>query len=143
MAKTRASGMDLWKKYRVVILSLLLIITLGACAYLAWQLKAVQGGDQARAEAEIAQLIKDVGDNIELPKDEMPTVATVSDPEALRSQPFFAKAKIGDRVLLYPNAKKAILYDPVADIVIEVAPINIGEEQVDVSEGTVETSVTP
>lgn len=137
MAKTRLSGMDVWKKYRVVILSILLLLAIAACLYLAWQLKAVKGDDQARAEAEIAQLIKNVGDNIELPKDEQPTVATVSDPEALRSQPFFAKAKVGDRVLLYPNAKKAILYDPVADIVIEVAPINIGEEDVDVSEGTV------
>lgn len=137
MAKTRLSGMDFWKKYRVVFLSVLLLVAVGICVYLAWQLKAAKGDGQARAEAEIAQLIKDVGDNIELPKDEMPTVATVSDPEALRSQPFFAKAKVGDRVLLYPNAKKAILYDPIADIVIEVAPINIGEEAVDVSEGTV------
>jgi len=142
MAKNRLSGMELWKKYRIVILSLALFGATALCVYLAIQLKSMKGDDAAQAQAEIAQLIKDVGDNIELPN-EQPTVATVSDPEALRSQPFFAKAKVGDRVLLYPNAKKAILYDPVADIVIEVAPINIGDEQVDVSEGTVDASVTP
>jgi hypothetical protein len=59
---------------------------------------------------------------IELP-DEKPTIATVSDPERLKEQVFFARAKKGDVVLIYTQARKAILYDPIANKIIDVAPI--------------------
>ena len=39
---------------------------------------------------------------------------------------FFSKAKVGDKVIIYTNARKAILYDPVAGKIVEVAPVNIG-----------------
>lgn len=78
------------------------------------------------AKEETKKLITTVGKLIDLPTDEEPTIATVSDIEKLKDQPFFAKAKVGDKVLIYTNAKKAILYDPVANKIIEVAPVNIG-----------------
>ncbi|KKT87549.1 MAG: hypothetical protein UW89_C0024G0001, partial [Parcubacteria group bacterium GW2011_GWB1_45_10] len=34
----------------------------------------------------------------------------------------------GDKVLIFSTSQKAILYDPVNDIIVEVAPINIGQE---------------
>lgn len=78
----------------------------------------------ARAEVEI--LVAEVGKLIVLPEGETPTIATVSDPERLKDQPFFAKAKAGDKVLLYSTARKAYLYDPSAKKLLEVAPLNIG-----------------
>ena len=51
-------------------------------------------------------------------------MATVSDPEKLKDQPFFAKAQKGDKVLIYSNSQKAILYSPTEDKIVEVAPIN-------------------
>jgi hypothetical protein len=75
------------------------------------------------------QLIEKVGKLIQLPEGEDPTIATISDIEKLRSQPFFARAKNGDKVVIYTTAKKAILYDPVANKIIDVAPININESQ--------------
>ena len=62
-----------------------------------------------------------------LPTDEEPTIATVADPDRLQDQPFFDNAKTGDKLLIYTNARKAILYDPVSDKIVEVAPINIGD----------------
>ena len=108
-------------------LSLLLVFTSATTAYLFVQLRSVENSPDAIAQAEAQAVMEQVGRLIVLPTDEMPTIATVSDPELLKDQPFFANAKSGDRVLLFAKAKKAILYDPAADKIIEVAPINIGE----------------
>ena len=72
-------------------------------------------------------LTEEVGKIFVLPKNEIPTIATVSDPSALKNQAFFADAKKGDKVLIYTNAKKAILYDPVIKKIINVAPVNTGD----------------
>lgn len=77
---------------------------------------------------EAKTLTQRVGEHIFLPEGEVPTIATVSDPEALRGQTFFIDAKKGDKVLIFPNAKKAILYDPVADKIITIAPLNTGSD---------------
>ncbi|PIR80160.1 MAG: hypothetical protein COU25_01495, partial [Candidatus Levybacteria bacterium CG10_big_fil_rev_8_21_14_0_10_35_13] len=54
-----------------------------------------------------------------------PTIATITDKSQLSTQPFFNNAVDGDKVLVYANAKKAILYRPSTDKIIEVAPVNI------------------
>lgn len=76
-------------------------------------------------QADVESLVAKVGKLIKLPEDELPTVATVTDLERLKDQPFFAKAKVGDKVLLYPQAKKAILYDPLNNLIVEVGPLII------------------
>lgn len=78
------------------------------------------------AEEEAKKLTLEVGKLITLPTDETPTVATVNDKEKLKNQPFFARSENGDKVLIFTNAKKAILYRPAIKKIIDVAPINIG-----------------
>jgi len=78
---------------------------------------------------ETEKLVAQVGKLIVLPEGETPTVATVADPEKLKDQAFFARAKTGDKVLIYTNAKKAFLYDAENNKIVEVAPINIGNSQ--------------
>jgi hypothetical protein len=80
---------------------------------------------QKQAQKELAEVMASVSRHMVLPQNETPTVATVSDPEKLKDQPFFANAKKGDNVLIFSASKKAILYSPSLDRVIEVAPINI------------------
>jgi hypothetical protein len=110
------------------ILILSFLAAVGAAGYFYWQVRELKKDPQVAVQAEIDQLVLEVGELIVLPTGETPTVATVSDPELLREQAFFANSKAGDKVLLYTNAKKAILYDPIAHKIIEVAPINIGDE---------------
>ncbi|KXK09252.1 MAG: hypothetical protein UZ22_OP11002001130 [Microgenomates bacterium OLB23] len=61
---------------------------------------------------------------MELPTDETPTVATVTDKTKLQKQPLFNKAENDDRVIIYTKAQKAILYRPSINKIIEVAPVN-------------------
>lgn len=82
---------------------------------------------EAQTQANTDQIISEVGKLIELPTDERPTVATVSDAEKLKAQPFFSKAKNGDTVLIYTNSKRAILYRADENRIIEVGAVNINQ----------------
>jgi len=80
--------------------------------------------DQA-AQAQVERTIQEVGKLYALPKDEKPSVATVSDKEKLKDQPFFANAENGDVTLIYSNAKLAILYRPTTNQIINVSSVTI------------------
>jgi len=54
-----------------------------------------------------------------LPTDEIPTVQLVTDPGPLAP---FILAEAGDRVLIYPQANLAVLFDPQTANVINVIP---------------------
>lgn len=69
--------------------------------------------------------IAEIGKLYDLPKDERPSVATVSDKEKLKDQPFFEKAENGDITLIYSNAKLAILYRPSTNQIINVSSVTI------------------
>lgn len=81
---------------------------------------------QEAAKAQISSVVAQVGRLVELPPGETPTLATVTDPSKLKDQAFFANSKVGDQVLIYTQAKKAVLYRPSTNKIIEIAPVNIG-----------------
>ena len=114
-------------KKSTTFLVVLVVALVVLSAYLYSRVSALEEDPQLVVKEITEELIKDIGDLIVLPEDELPTVATVADPEQLSEQPFFANAKEGDKVLIYTNAKKAILYDPVGGKIVEVAPLNIGD----------------
>ena len=75
------------------------------------------------SEVEQESIVSKVGKLIELPNNEAPTIATVSDVTKLQGQPFFQHAKNGDIVLIYTKSNEAILYDPAMDKILEYGPI--------------------
>ena len=84
------------------------------------------------AEEEVSVLVETVGKIILLP-DGTPTIATVTDQAKLQNQQFFTRSVNGDKVLIFPEAKKAYLYRPSSNQIIDVASLNIqatGEENV-------------
>lgn len=105
--------------------------------------------DSAKAVAsESQQLIAKVGKLFALPTNEEPTVATVSDVAKLKNQQFFALAQNGDKVLIYTNAKKAVLYRPSVNKIIEVGPVNVKSDEAEVAStasnaASLLTSVSP
>lgn len=114
------------KKNILWVLTAGLLVSGGLAIYFYQQATDLKNNSGNAVQNEVAQLLAMVAELIVLPEDEQPTIATVSDLEQLKDQPFFARAKLGDKVLIFTNAKKAILYDPIAHKIIEVAPINIG-----------------
>lgn len=118
------------QKITIFIVSILLfVVALSLAIYFYNQYRSTQKllkDPTLVAQEEIKTVIKEVGKLIELPKNEQPTLATVSDKTKLESQSFFKNAENGDKVLLYTNAKKAILYRPSINKIIEVSSINIG-----------------
>lgn len=102
----------------------------------------VLGGSSESKEKQVQNIIDKVGQLIQLPKSEKPTVATVSDITKLADQPFFANAKNGDQVLIYSVAKKAVLYRPSENKIIEVAPINLGLSSPNSESATAKVSPT-
>jgi hypothetical protein len=102
----------------------------GATAFAATQYPEALGlsKGQAQAQAEVDMLVTEVGKLLALPSDEKPTVATITDVEKLKEQAFFKNAMNQDKVLIYTNAKKAILYRPSEKKVVEVGAVNINQQ---------------
>jgi hypothetical protein len=84
---------------------------------------------ELQVKSENEELLQEVQKLMSLPTDEKPTIATVTDVDAVSDQPFFKSAQNGDKVLIYTNAKKAILYRPKERRIIEVGAVNINNEQ--------------
>lgn len=97
------------------------------------ELEAIKNNPNQKTKEEVRDIIDKVGKLVILPQNEDPTIATVTDPAKLSDQPFFANSKSGDKVLIYQEASRAVLYRPSENKVIEIAPLNL----------TGQNSVTP
>ncbi len=114
--------MDRMRKQGIIILFFAVILALlGSTIYFYTQYRSISTSVPSKKD-EISDLTAKVGRHILLPE-ETPKIVTVSDTSMLSGQPFFRNAKNGDKVLIYERAKKAFLYDPVADRVVEVGPV--------------------
>lgn len=77
------------------------------------------------AKKKTSDTLAKVGAHVLIPTNEMPTIATVSDKNDLRDQVFFKEAENGDILLVYNQTKKAILYRPSIDKVINITTVNV------------------
>ncbi len=92
--------------------------------WLAFDVKLFKAhGDAEPVQAELRKMVERVGSHVLPPAGEDPTLATVTDVGALAGQAFFARARVGDALLIFPKAKIVILYDPERDRVLNVAPL--------------------
>lgn len=102
-----------------VITILILFSAIGTATYFYYQYKKAVATPNL---AETEQITKAISKFMELPN-EHPSLVTVTDEMKLKQQPFFQNAQNGDKVLIFQNAKRAILYRPATKKVIDVAPI--------------------
>lgn len=135
--KTDAKDPPKTKKFaairkRSMLITALIVVLLAAAGFFAYQyintrndLNKANDPNKA-SQQETQDLVNKLKKSINLPNEE-PTLATVNDASKLKQQVFFAEAENGDKVLIYTNAKKAVLYRPSTKKVIEFAPVNTGE----------------
>lgn len=76
---------------------------------------------QAKEQAQV--LSESVAKQTEVPQDETPNVATITDVTHLQNQDFFKEAQNGDKILIYEKQKIIVLYRPNQDRVIATAPV--------------------
>lgn len=115
----------------VLVVVLILVLAAGA-GYFYYKYNQANNNAKRLSDPKVAatqqvdNLVAQVGKLVDLPTGQTPTIATVTDSKKLASQTFFKNAVNGDKVLIYTQAKRAVLYRPSTNKVIEIAPLNIG-----------------
>ena len=107
----------------IIFLALILVVAVSAAGYFYFKARKLETATSSQDD--LKNLLDQVSKLIILPQDEQPTIATVTDIEQLKGQAFFANAQIGDKVIIYTTAKKAILFRPSENKIVEVAPLNL------------------
>jgi hypothetical protein len=128
------------KKKNGLIITLVIVVILALAAFGSWsyysyyQAKqklsklSTPEGQTELAQREVDLLLARIKEHMVLPEDEEPTIASVTDVEALKkTQPFFEKAQNGDRVLVYTKAGKAIIFSPERDLIVNVGAVAIDQ----------------
>lgn len=89
-------------------------------------------------------LIEKVSRLILLPQNELPSIATINNVVLLQKQSSFYKdARNGDMLLIYFQAKKAFIYDPEQNIIVNTGPVFMEKVATDVPVTPTSTTSTP
>ncbi len=139
------------KKRRALTNLILIIAVIGALALFAWaeqqRRSAIAELEQTTKElqeireisqqtgAEVSKtVLENVKKHMDLVTDPEPTVATITNIEALReTNPFYERADNGDNLII--TNERAVLYDPDRDIIIDVLPVRIEPTDENAPEG--------
>ena len=111
----------------VVLVALLAFLTYGYFNTRS-QLNKALSNSKTSGQDERQQILNEVSKYLALPK-ETPTLATVNDASKLKSQEFFKNAQNGDKVLIFSNAGRALLYRPSTHKIIDYSKVNINTGQ--------------
>ncbi len=84
---------------------------------------------EAVVRREVAKWVGIIGRGVDLPKGEIPTLATVTNKDRLDQQAFFQKAENGDKMLIYSQSGIVILYRPSLRKVIDMSRVVIEKAQ--------------
>jgi len=116
-----------WNKIGVIVFITALIITSTVLFFKYKRSQEILNNPQVLVKEETKQIVSKISRFMELPNEEF-TLVTVNDVSKLKNQLFFKNAKNGDKVLIYINAKKAILYRPSTNKIIEVSALDMNNK---------------
>lgn len=137
VCSTKKCG-GLWRKF----MCLIILVVITVAGYYGWNaIKGLRPGldlpagqeqtagvndqaAQAAAQKEILAVVAKVKRLMVLPDNELPQMAEIRDAAlAAKEQPFYAGAQNGDKILIYVSTRKAIIYSPARDIIVNVGPV--------------------
>lgn len=118
------------RKIAIVALVGMVIIFAISAGFFIWQQKNTKtqaAPKKETAEQTSTRILREVSKIYALPKDEEPSVAAIEDSSKLNGQTFFDQAQDGDYLLVYPDAKLALIYRAQVGQLINVGPISSDE----------------
>jgi hypothetical protein len=103
----------------IIVLSLLLLLAISTSGFLYWQYhRAVQN----KPDKEIESIVSKLAPTISLPA-EKPALSTIVDTSKLSNPVLKARSQNGDKLLVYAQAKRLILFRPSTGKVIDMLTI--------------------
>lgn len=108
----------------------IIVILVALVTFLVWQLYVVQSDVKHQSAEDLSQeVITQLSNRMRLPENEEPVVAQIDEAERLAGeQDFFAGAQNGDYLILYPQAKKAVVYRYEDDYILNAGPTYFQEQ---------------
>lgn len=126
--RTKKSRTSLTKFRIITIVAVVLVLFSGFLTYkyiqINHQIKQLRNNPQQVVNNSTQKLVTRVGELALLPQGQTPTIAMVKNVSQLKSQVFFTNAQNGDYLLVYAQSKKAILYRPSDNKIVEYANTN-------------------
>lgn len=94
--------------------------------------KETRGTTLGNSKEEAKQLAEIVSKLVLVDKNQVPEIVTISDAETMvKQQPVFRGVVNGDKILVYVQDKKAIVYSPSRKIIVNILPITMQKQPVD------------
>jgi hypothetical protein len=126
---------SMWPKF-IVAGVLLVAVSFGAAYFIFSKSKKESGATIPSTEQmtfddtaeQVAALLAKVESHMVLPEGNDFVVYTVTDLEPLKGQDFFRNATVGDKVIIWESVRKAILYSPTKDKIIEVSMVDLVDQ---------------
>lgn len=126
---------------------IVLAAVVGGILYWQFGRDAVASNTEQQSEiirSENQALLDQVRTHIILPEGEEPTIATIDNAEDLaRLQDFFKHSQNGDKLIIYPQAKRAFIYSPSRDIMVSAGPTYFENTQLTSTDAGTEATESP
>lgn len=107
-----------------IALAVILVLSVGLIGFRHQAHQQLNSSPRQNTAGNIQRVVTEVGKLVLLPSGQVPTVAIIKNVSELQNQSFYANAQDGDYILVYSQAKKAILYRPSINRVIEYSNTN-------------------
>jgi hypothetical protein len=113
-------------KWLVIIGLVVFVIVAMAAIFFAGQFFATQSNSKTADDATRQRILGKV-ENLYMLPEGTPTVALVQNKDQLSGQTFYDKVENGDYLVIYDQAKLALVYREAVNKLVNVAPIALGD----------------
>jgi hypothetical protein len=109
-----------------LIIFIIIILSFGSAYYQFRQYEQVKSNPANYIKEDEKKIINSISQYMVLPSDETPSISIVTESTKLKDNIFFKNAQNGDKVIVYTQAQKGILYRPSSNKIINfVSFINL------------------